>query len=46
MLNIKALSNGVSLLIKTSTNFDQEGAYEYEFVYLEDGMLCSTEEVK
>lgn len=46
MLNIRSLSKGVSLLIKTSTNFDQEGAYEYEFVYLEDGMLCATEEVK
>ena len=45
MLNIKALSKDISFLIKTSTNFDQEGAYEYEFVYLEDGMLCSTEEV-
>ena len=46
MLNIKALSKGVSFLIKTSTNFDQEGTYEYEFVYLADGMLCSTEEAK
>lgn len=46
MLNIRSLSNGASLIIKTSTNFDQEGAYEYEFVYLEDGMLCATEEVK
>ena len=46
MLNIKALNKGISFLIKTSTNFDQEGAYEYEFVYLEDGMLCATEEVK
>ena len=46
MLNIRSLSKGASLLIKTSTNFDQEGAYEYEFVYLEDGMLCAIEEVK
>ena len=46
MLNIKALSKGISFLIKTSTNFDDEGAYDYEFVYLEDGMLCATEEVK
>ena len=46
MLNIRSLSKGASLLIKTSNNFDQEGAYEYEFVYLEDGMLCATEEVK
>ena len=46
MLNIKKLSEGVSLLIKTSTNFDQEGSYEYEYVCLEDGMLCATEEVK
>ena len=46
MLNIRGLSKGATLLIKTSTNFDQEGAYEYEFVYLEDGMLCATEEVK
>ena len=46
MLNIRALSKGASFIIKTSTNFDQEGAYEYEFVYLEDGMLCATEEVK
>ena len=46
MLNIKALSEGISVLIKTSTNFDKDGAYEYEFVYLEDGMLCATEEVK
>ena len=46
MLNIKALSNGISVLIKTSTNFDQEGAYEYEYVSLEDGLLCATEEVK
>ena len=46
MLNIKALSKGISFLIKTSVNFDNEGGYEYEFVYFEDGMLCSTEEVK
>lgn len=46
MLNIRSLSKGVSILIKTSTNFDQEGAYEYEYVYLEDGMLCATEEAK
>lgn len=46
MLNIKALSEGISVLIKTSTNFDQEGAYEYEYVSLEDGLLCATEEVK
>ena len=46
MLNIKALSKGFSFLIKTSVNFDDEGEYEYEFVCLEDGMLCSTEEVK
>ena len=46
MLNIKALSKGIKFLIKTSTNFDKEGAYDYEFVYLEDGMLCATEEVK
>ena len=46
MLNIRALSKGTSLLIKTSTNFNEEGAYDYEFVYLEDGMLCATEEVK
>ena len=46
MLNIKALSEGISVLIKTSTNFDQEGSYEYEYVDLEDGMLCATEEVK
>lgn len=46
MLNIRALSKGISFLIKTSTNFDKEGAYDYEFVYLEDGMLCATEEVK
>lgn len=46
MLNIKALSKGIKFFIKTSTNFDEEGAYDYEFVYLEDGMLCATEEVK
>ena len=46
MLNIRALSKGTSLLIKTSTNFDNEGGYDYEFVYLEDGMLCATEEIK
>ena len=46
MLNIQVLNKGIGFLIKTSTNFDQEGAYEYEFVYLEDGMLCATEEVK
>lgn len=46
MLNIKALSKGINFLVKTSTNFDQEGVYDYEFVYLEDGMLCATEEVK
>ena len=46
MLNIKALSEGISVLIKTSTNFDQEGAYEYEYISLEDGLLCATEEVK
>lgn len=46
MLNIRSLSKGASLLIKTSTNFDQEGSYEYEYVCLEDGMLCATEEVK
>ena len=46
MLNIRSLSKGASLIIKTSVNFDQEGGYEYEFVYLEDGMLCATEEVK
>ena len=46
MLNIRALSKGASFIIKTSTNFDQEGAYEYEYVSLEDGMLCATEEVK
>ena len=46
MLNIQVLNKGISFLIKTSTNFDQEGTYEYEFVYLEDGMLCATEEVK
>ena len=46
MLNIQVLNKGISFLIKTSTNFDQEGAYDYEFVYLEDGMLCATEEVK
>ena len=46
MLNIRSLSKGASFIIKTSTNFDQEGAYEYEFVYLEDGMLCATEEAK
>ena len=46
MLNIKALNNGISFLIKTSTNFDKEGTYEYEYVYFEDGMLCATEEVK
>lgn len=46
MLNIRTLSKGSSFIIKTSTNFDQEGAYEYEFVYLEDGMLCATEEAK
>ena len=46
MLNIKALCKGISFLIKTSTNFDLEGAYEYEYVSLEDGLLCATEEVK
>ena len=46
MLNIKALSNGISFLIKTSTNFDKDGGYEYEYVSLEDGLLCATEEVK
>ena len=46
MLNIKALCKGISFLIKTSVNFDQEGGYEYEYVDLEDGMLCATEEVK
>lgn len=46
MLNIRSLSNGASLLIKTSINFDQEDSYEYEYVCLEDGMLCATEEVK
>ena len=46
MLNIKTLSEGISVIIKTSTNFDQEGAYEYEYVSLEDGLLCATEEVK
>ena len=46
MLNIKALSEGISVLIKTSTNFDKDGSYEYEYVSLEDGLLCATEEVK
>lgn len=46
MLNITALCRGISFRIKTSTNFDEKGAYEYEFVYLEDGMLCATEEIK
>ena len=46
MLNIKALCNDISLPIKTSINFDKDGSYEYEYVYLEDGMLCATEEVK
>ena len=46
MLNIKKLSEGISVLIKTSTNFDKDGAYEYEYVSLEDGILCATEEVK
>ena len=46
MLNIKVLNKGISFLIKTSVNFDKEGSYEYEYVDLEDGMLCSTEEAK
>lgn len=46
MLNIKVLNKGISFLIKTSVNFDQEGAYDYEYVDLEDGMLCATEEAK
>ena len=46
MLNIKELSKGVNLLIKTSINFDKDGGYEYEYVSLEDGLLCATEEVK
>lgn len=44
MLTIKALCKDISYLIKTSTNFDNEGSYEYEYVALEDGMLCATEE--
>ena len=46
MLNIKVLNKGISFLIETSINFDKDGGYEYEYVDLEDGMLCSTEEVK
>ena len=46
MLNIKALSNGISFLVKTSINFDKDGAYEYEYISLEDGLLCATEEIK
>ena len=46
MLNIQVLNKGISFPIKTSVNFDDEGEYEYEFVYLEDGMLCATEEAK
>ena len=47
MLNIRSLSKGASLIIRTSINFDKDdNEYEYEFVYLEDGMLCSTEEAK
>ena len=46
MLNIKVLNKGISFLIKTSVNFDKEGSYEYEYVDLEDGMLCATEEAK
>ena len=46
MLTIKTLCKDISLPIKTSINFDEDGSYEYEFVYLEDGMLCSIEEIK
>lgn len=46
MLNIKALNKGISFLIKTSINFDKDGGYEYEYISLEDGLLCATEEVK
>ena len=46
MLNIKALCKDISLFIKTSINFDKDGSYEYEYVCLEDGMLCATEEIK
>ena len=44
MLTIKALCKGISFLIKTNINSDNEGSYEYEYVNLEDGMLCATEE--
>ena len=46
MLTIKSLCKGISFLIKTSINFDNDGSYEYEYVCLEDGLLCANEEVK
>lgn len=46
MLTIKLLCKDIKLFIKTSINFDKDGGYEYEYVSLEDGLLCSTEEVK
>ena len=46
MLTIKSLCKDISFPIKTSINFDDDGSYEYEYVCLEDGMLCATEEIK
>lgn len=46
MLTIKSLCKDISFLIKTSINFDNDDSYEYEYVCLEDGMLCATEEMK
>ncbi len=44
MLTIKALCSGISFLIKTNTNVDNFGSYEYDYIDLYDGMLCATEE--
>lgn len=44
MTNISKLMHHELFNIRSSINFDNEGSYKYEYVALEDGMLCATEE--